>query len=165
MAAKKGKNAPVKKDFWEALPANKKHIACLGFLFLLPFILYFSSTLGGKQYMGHDAIQWRAGAESLIEHREEFGEPAHWATNMFSGMPAITISHPPQVWNLDTILKSLSFIYPALEYWILLGGAYLMFILMGFRPLASLFGAIVIGFSTYIPIIIGAGHNAKFIAY
>lgn len=165
MATKKEKNAPLKKDFWEALPANKKHIACLGFLFLLPFILYFSSTLGGKQYMGHDAIQWRAGAESLIEHREEFGEPAHWATNMFSGMPAITISHPPQVWNLDTILKSLSFIYPALEYWIILGGAYLMFILMGFRPLASVFGAIVIGFSTYIPIIIGAGHNAKFIAY
>lgn len=165
MSAKKGKKAPVKPDFWEALPANKKHIACLGFLFVLPFILYFSSTLGGKQYMGHDAIQWRAGAESLIEHREEFGEPAHWAANMFSGMPAITISHPPQVWNLDTVLKSLSFIYPALEYWILLGGAYLMLVLMGFRPLASLFGAVIIGFSTYIPIIIGAGHNAKFIAY
>ncbi len=165
MSAKKGKKALVKPDFWESLPANKKHIACLGFLFLLPFILYFSSTLGGKQYMGHDAIQWRAGAESLIEHREEFGEPAHWAANMFSGMPAITISHPPQVWNVDTILKSLSFIYPALEYWVLLSGAYLMLILMGFRPLASAFGAIIIGFSTYIPIIIGAGHNAKFIAY
>jgi len=165
MSAKKGKKVPAKPDVWENLSRNKKHAVCLAFLFLLPFILYFASTLGGKQYMGNDAIQWRAGAESLIEHREEYNEIAHWATHMFSGMPAITISHPPQVWNVDTILKYLSFIYPAAEYWILFGGAYLMFILMGFRPLAAVFGSVVIGFSTYIPIIIGAGHNAKFIAY
>ena len=153
-------------DFWENLPNKKKHIYCLAFLFVLPFILYFSSTLGGQQYMGHDVLQWRAGAESLIEHRETHDEVAHWAENMFSGMPATTISHPPQIWNVDnTLLRGLSFIYPAVEYWILFGGAYLMFLLMGFRPLTAVFGSIVIGFSTYIPIIIGAGHNAKFLSY
>ncbi len=116
--------------------------------------------------MGNDMIQWRAGAESLIEYQEQYDEPAHWATNMFSGMPATTISHPPQIINLDkTLLKFLQFIYPAAEMWILLGGAYLMFILMGAKPLSAVFGAIIIGFSTYIPIIIGAGHNAKFLAY
>lgn len=55
--------------------------------------------------------------------------------------------------------------YPALEYWVLFGGAYVMLVLMGFRPLTAVFGSVVIGLSTYIPIIIGAGHNAKFIAY
>ena len=116
--------------------------------------------------MGHDVIQWRAGAESLIQHQEQYDETAHWASNMFSGMPATTISHPPQIGNLDnTLLRILSVIYPAAEMWILLAGAYLMFILLGVRPLSALFGAIIIGFTTYIPIIIGAGHNAKFLAY
>ncbi len=47
----------------------------------------------------------------------------------------------------------------------LLGGTYFFFILQGFRPLKAALGAIFISFTTYIPIIIGAGHNIKFIAY
>ncbi|MGF1670637.1 MAG: YfhO family protein [Balneolaceae bacterium] len=166
MSSKKKKKESIKPDFWEGLSPAKKHILCLGFLFILPFILFFESTLGGQQYIGHDVIQWRAGAQSLIEHREQNDEVAHWAANMFSGMPATTISMPPQAWNLDnTVLRFFNFIYPAIEYWILFGGSYLMFLLLGARPLTSVFGAVVIGFSAYIPIIIGAGHNAKFLAY
>lgn len=166
MGSKRRSKKTAEPDFWEKLPSTKKHAACLVFLFLLPFILFYASTLGGQQYMGHDVIQWRAGAESLIEHRETYGETAHWASNMFSGMPATTISHPEQIANLDnTLLRAFSFIYPAVEFWILFGGTYLMFILMGARPLSAVFGAVVIGFSTYIPVIIGAGHNAKFLAY
>ncbi len=165
-AKKKKKSAPEKPDAWEQLSSKKQHAACLGFLFILPFILFFASTLGGQQYMGHDVIQWRAGAESLIEHRETYDEVAHWAANMFSGMPATTISHPPQIWNIDMMInRGLGFIYPAVEFWVLFGGAYLMFLLLGFKPLTAVFGSLVIGFSTYIPIIIGAGHNAKFLAY
>jgi hypothetical protein len=168
MASKKSKKKiPAEpSDFWKGLSATKQHLFSLLFLFLLPVILFYSTVLGGQQYMGHDAIQWRAGAESLIEYQEEFEEPAHWALNMFSGMPATTISHPPQISNLDnTLLNVLDVIYPAAEMWILLGGAYLMFILLGARPLAAVFGSVIIGFTTYIPIIIGAGHNAKFLAY
>lgn len=166
MPARKKDKTAIKKGFWDQLPEKRKHIFSLLFLFILPFILFYSTTLGGKQYMGNDKIQWRAGAESLIEYREQHDDVAHWAANMFSGMPANTISHPPQIANLDnTLLKLFDFIYPAIEYWILLGGAYLMFLLLGLRPLTAVFGAVVVGFSTYIPIIIGAGHNAKFMAY
>jgi hypothetical protein len=171
MAAKKRKKKNQKRnipepDFWDSLEPRNQHIFALAFLFILPVFLFHASIIGGQQYMGHDIIQWRAGAESLIQHQEEHGETAHWASNMFSGMPATTISHPPQISNLDnTLLLFLRFIYPAAEMWILLGGAYLMFFLMGARPIAAVFGAIVIGFTTYIPIIIGAGHNAKFLAY
>lgn len=140
-------------------------MAALLFLLAAPLFLYHSTIVGGYQYMGNDDIQWRAGAESLKEYEEQFNEVAHWASNMFSGMPATTISHPPQVINLDTLVKALDFIYPATETWILLAGAYIMLILLGMKPLSAVFGAIVIGFTTYIPIIIGAGHNAKFLAY
>ncbi|WP_340105380.1 hypothetical protein [Rhodohalobacter sp. 8-1] len=166
MSSKKKSASSDNSHFWTSLSARNQHLICLGFLFILPFILFYSSTLGGQQYMGHDAIQWRAGAESIIEYNNTHDDIAHWATNMFSGMPATTISHPPQAWNLDTILKKgFRFIYPALEYWVLFGGAYVMLLLLGMRPLIAVFGSVVIGLSTYIPIIIGAGHNAKFIAY
>lgn len=168
MASNKNKKqkSSVNPDFWSSLNRNKQHAILLAFLFVLPLFLFHASIIGGQQYMGHDVIQWRAGAESLFQHQEEFDETAHWASNMFSGMPATTISHPPQIANVDnTILRALRFIYPAAEMWILLGGAYLMFVLMGMKPLSAVFGAIIIGFSTYIPIIIGAGHNAKFLAY
>ena len=164
-STKKPAPKPV-SDWFQKLSRNQQHALCLGFLFLLPFILFFSTTLGGQQYVGHDAIQWRAGAESLIEHRETFDETAHWAANMFSGMPATTISHPPKIWNLDnTLLNAFDFIFPAMEYWILFGGSYLMFLLLGFRPFSAVFGAVAIGFSTYIPIIIGAGHTGKFLSF
>ncbi|TVR12615.1 MAG: hypothetical protein EA391_15085 [Balneolaceae bacterium] len=168
MPAKKRKKQKqhVTPDFWETLPLAKQHLFALIFLFVLPLFLYHASIVGGQQYMGHDVLQWRAGAESLIQHQQDYDETAHWASNMFSGMPATTISHPPQISNLDnTVLRALQFIYPAAEMWILLAGAYLMFVLMGFRSVSAVFGAIVIGFTTYIPIIIGAGHNAKFLAY
>ncbi len=168
MPAKKSQKQKqaVTPDFWESLPLVRQHLFALIFLFVLPLFLFHASILGGQQYMGHDVLQWRAGAESLIQHQQQYDETAHWASNMFSGMPATTISHPPQISNIDnTILRALQFIYPAAEMWILLAGAYLMLILMGFRTLPSVFGAIIIGFTTYIPIIIGAGHNAKFLAY
>lgn len=166
MARKKGKASEPLPDFWEFLSSRKQHIFALAFLFLLPLFLHYSTILGGEQYLGSDVIQWRAGAESLIEFQEETGNIAHWATNMFSGMPANTISHPPKVMNLDnTIISFLDFMYPAVQMWILLAGAYLMFILLGSRPLSAVFGAIIIGFTTYVALIIGAGHNAKFLAY
>jgi hypothetical protein len=85
---------------------------------------------------------------------------------MFSGMPAYTIHVKKSVPHIDTIFRSLTkSIYPVSFYWILMGGVYLFFLLQGFRPLSSLFGAICISFTTYIPIILGAGHNIKFIAY
>ena len=166
MSAKKSSSSTDNAHFWESLSARNQHLICLGFLFIIPFILFFSSTLGGEQYLGHDAIQWRAGAESITEYNQNHDDIAHWAANMFSGMPATTISHPPQAWNFDTLLKrGFQFMYPAIEYWVLFGGAYTMLLLMGMRPLTAVFGSVVIGLSTYIPIIIGAGHNAKFFAY
>lgn len=161
------KNETVSEpSFTRWLSRDREILLSLIILFLLPFFLYHSSILGGQQYMGHDVIQWRAGAESLIQHQQETGETAHWASNMFSGMPATTISHPPQLPNLDnTVLRALRVIYPAAEMWILLSGGFLMLLLMGLRPFSALFGAVIIGFSTYIPIIIGAGHNAKFLSY
>ncbi len=159
-------DSSLKQDFISRLSTNKQHLLALAIIVILPFILFDDATFGGKQFMGHDTIQWRAGAESTFEHRADFDEEALWATNMFSGMPAYTVSVPKSVPHLDTLFRAAtSTIFPAAHFWILMGGLYLFFLLQGLRPLSSLLGSIFISFTTYIPIIIGAGHNSKFIAF
>lgn len=157
----------LKQDFISRLSKNKQHLIALGVLFILPLILYSAIFIGGQQFFGNDVLQWRAGAESIIQYQEEHdGENPLWATNMFSGMPAYTISQPAPVPNIDTFVKSISGdTYPLPFYWVLLGGLYFFFVIQGFRPLASVAGSIFIGFTTYLPIIIEAGHYNKFVAF
>ncbi len=156
----------VKEDFISRLSKNKKHLIALFALFLLPLICYNSIFFGGKQFLGNDVIQWRAAAESIKEYKAEYGENPLWASNMFSGMPAYTISMPPEVPNVDTLIKELSGdTYPIPFYWVLLFGAYLFFVLQGFRPLSAAIGSVFISFTTYLPIIVEAGHYNKFVAF
>lgn len=164
--ARTSKEQKTPSDFLSRLDPTKQHAIALTFLFVLPMILFFEPILGGKQYVGHDTIQWRAGAESIIEYREKTGDEPLWAENMFSGMPAYVISYKRAVPQLDSVLFALSSVlHPGIRYWVLLAGIYLLLIMMKVRPFSAALGSIFIGFTTYIPIIIGAGHNTKFGAY
>lgn len=149
-------------DFFYRLPRRRQHIISLLILFVVPLILFFNTTLGGKQIERHDTIQWRAGAESIIEYREQFGEEPLWASNMFGGMPSFVVSTKTQVPHLNNLSNFFSGIYPAFQYWIMLSGMYVFLILMGFRPLSAVFGSITFGLTTYFPVIIMAGHTSKF---
>lgn len=164
--SKKQTTTSIKEDFISSLSANKQHLLALLIILLLPILLFDDASIGGKQFMGHDTIQWRASAESIIEYRATHNEEPLWATNMFSGMPAYVISVERSVPHIDGLIRSLTdSIFPVAQYWILMAGAYLLFILMKIRPLSALLGSIFISLTTYIPIIIGAGHNNKFLAF
>jgi hypothetical protein len=144
----------------------KRHALCIAFLLLLPAFLVPETLFQGKQLAQSDILQWRAGAESLMEHEEATGEQALWSTNMFGGMPAYVITNIKGNLSLDTLVNRYGrVIFPYVYYAFLLIGAYVFFLSVGASPLAATFGAVVVGFSTYIPIIIGAGHNTKFYAY
>lgn len=151
-------------DFFNNLDRKKQHIIALFVLFLIPFFMFTAITIGGKELKRHDTTQWRASAESVIEYREEFGEEPLWATNVFGGMPAYVISVRNQVPHLDWLNSFFSNIYPTFRHWIMLSGMYVLLILMGFRSLPALFGALMYSLTTYFPIIIGAGHATKFLA-
>ncbi len=145
--------------------SNKwQHLAALAILFVIPLILFFDITLGGQELLRHDKTQWRASAESVIEYRETYGKEPLWASNVYSGMPSYVISLAKQVPHLDDLQSLFRGIYPAFQYWIMLGGMYFLLVLMGFRPLTALFGSIAYGLTSYFPIIIVAGHTSKFLA-
>lgn len=165
MADQTGSNS-FKQDFISRLSAKKQHAIALAVLFVLPLILYSAIFFGGKQYLGNDVVQWRAGAESVMEHQEEYGENPLWASNMFSGMPSYVVSVPKAAPSVDTFFKWMGGnAHPLSFFWILLGGAYFFFVIQSVRPFSSALGSILIGFTTYLPIIIEAGHYNKFVAF
>lgn len=157
----------LKEDFISRLSRNKKHGIALVLLFLLPLVLYSAIFFGGKQFLGNDVLQYRAGAESVINYIETHeGEHPNWATNMFSGMPSYVLHNPPSPPSIDTFFKWIGGdTHPLVFFWILLSGAYCFFIIQGVRPFSAALGAVLIGFTTYLPIIIEAGHYGKFMAF
>lgn len=149
-------------DFFYRLPRSRQHIISLFVLFIVPLVMFFQTTLGGKEIERHDITQWRAGAESIIEYREEFDEEPLWASNMFGGMPSFVVSTKNQFPHLNNLSGIFSKIYPAFQYWVMLSGMYVLLIVMGFRPLSAVFGSITFSLTTYFPVIIMAGHTSKF---
>src|SRR5690625_4674375 len=114
MARQKGKAAA---DPLEGRPARTRHVTPLSILFILPVLLFSSTVIGDQQFMGHDTIQWRAGAESIYDYRAEHdGEEPLWAENMFGGMPAYTIAVSKTVPHLDTLFDQFRVIWPAIPY-------------------------------------------------
>lgn len=149
-------------DFFYRLPTSRQHIFSLLILFIVPLVMFFQTTLGGKEIERHDITQWRAGAESIIDYREEFGEEPLWASNMFGGMPSFVVSTKNKFPHLNNLAGTFNKIYPAFQYWIMLSGMYVLLILIGFRPLSAIFGSITFSLTTYFPVIIMAGHTSKF---
>ncbi|HYW35652.1 MAG TPA: hypothetical protein VE868_09620, partial [Balneolaceae bacterium] len=160
-------NSSLKQDFISRLSRNKQHLIALAVFLVLPFILYSAIFFGGKQFFGNDVIQWRAGAQAIKQYKKTHnGKNPLWDTNVFSGMPAYTISQPVPVPNFDTFMKKVSGdSYPVPYYWVILVGFYLFFIIQGYRPLVSAVGSIFISFTTYLPIIVEAGHYNQFVAF
>ncbi|MFO8030861.1 MAG: YfhO family protein [Cyclonatronaceae bacterium] len=164
---KKSAPAPSITNVWEKIPLKYRHLIVLIFLLIVPSFIFSEVYFGGQQFVAHDIEQFRASAQSVIEYQEETGEDALWATNIFSGMPSYTVISNKAFTHLDTLLRrafSALFI-PVFPFIICLSGVYFFFWLMGYRPLPSALAALGICLTTYIPIIVGAGHNSKLIAY
>lgn len=153
--------APPSEGIWERLPRTYQHVICLLFLLLLPLFQYGDVILGDQKFMSPDIVQWRASAESIIEYREKYDEEALWSENMFSGMPAYIVSYKRAVPHLDEIFSWMAPVFPAAALWVMMAGMYLFLLRLKLHPLAATVGAMLLALTTYMPIIVGAGHNAK----
>jgi len=151
-------------DFWDKLATKWKHAISIAILLLLPTFLFPDVFWGDQRFVGHDTIQWRASSESIIAERESSGEEPLWSSNQFSGMPAYLVSYKKMVPNIDNLIALPESLYPASYMWVLLIGMYAFLLCSGFKPASAVLGSILVGFSTYLPIIIGAGHNSKMVA-
>ncbi|GAB5519374.1 MAG: YfhO family protein [Rhodothermales bacterium] len=164
---REAKPAPTPEWFaaWDNLGLAKQHVICVVLLVAAAFMFFAPVHFSGRTLVGGDTTRWRAMAESVIDYREATGDEALWATHAFSGMPAYALSYPTLVPQLDEIPRALrSFLWPTSHFLFLLGGMYLLVSFFTRNPLASVFSAVAFGMTTYLPVLLIAGHNSKFIA-
>ena len=159
---------PVAREatWWEGLPAGARHGLCVAFLALVAVAFFWPTTFGGRTLAGGDTIQWRATAEAMIQYEEQTGDDADWSPNVFGGMPGTLIQGGSGVPGADSVANGLRRLglWPVAHFLVLLLGTYLLVVYLTRSELAGVVGAVAFGLSTYLPIILVAGHNSKFIA-
>ena len=151
---------------WDRLPDWAQHAICIGFLLVVAVGFFWPTTFGGKAFAGGDTVQWRATAEATRAYEAETGDAALWAPNVFGGMPGYLISYPARVPGADTAVTALRGLglWPVAHFFVLLLGTYLLSVFLTRTKLPGVVAAVGFGLSTYLPIILTAGHNTKYVA-
>ncbi|MFB9107551.1 YfhO family protein [Flavobacterium gyeonganense] len=130
--------------------------------FILVSLIYFYPVLQGKQIFQSDIAQYTGMAKEQNDFRAaEHAEP-YWTNSAFGGMPTYQLgaNYPNDfVGKLDDFLRFLP--RPADYLFLYFLGFYGLLLVLKTDPLKAFIGAIAFGFSTYLIIILGVGHNAK----
>ena len=159
---------PVLREdtWWERLPDATQHAICVAFLVVVALGFFAPATFGGRTLVGGDTVQWAASAQAMLEYEDQTGHRPEWAPNMFGGMPGTMILSGPRVPGVDTVVSALraAGLWPAAHMIVLLLGTYLLVHYLTRSKLAGAVGAVGFGLSAYLPIILAAGHNTKFVA-
>lgn len=153
------------RSWWAMQPPLFQHSVCAVALLIVALYFCWPTLFSGKSLVGGDIIQWRAAAQSMIEYRQETGEEPLWAANLFAGMPGYNVSPPALVPQIDEIPRAIRRIsWPFSHVIFMLLGTYMLVWYLIRDTLSSLLAACVYGMTTYLPIILVAGHNTKFVA-
>ena len=153
------------RTWWDARSEPQRHGVCLVVLLVLGVLFAAPVLFSSKSLIGGDIVQWRAMAESSLAYEEETGERALWAPNPFGGMPAFMISYADQIPQIDdvaTLLRPL--LWPLSHFLFLLTGIYFLVFFLTRSTWSGVLAASAYGLTTYLTIILPAGHNTKFIA-
>ncbi|HET6568172.1 MAG TPA: YfhO family protein [Rhodothermales bacterium] len=152
-------------DLWHRMSSRMQHVVCLLFLLAVSLAFFAPIHFGGYSIMAGDIVSWRAMAETTIQYQQATGHKALWAPNAFGGMPTYTITSSPSVPQIDTVLAWLrAFLWPTSHFFVLLVGMYVLIVFLTGKKLSAVLAACAFGLTTYIPIILIAGHNTKFIS-
>lgn len=135
-------------------------IAIVGFI--LVSLVYFYPVLQGKKILQSDITQYTGMAKEQNDFRALNHSEPYWTNAAFGGMPTYQLgaNYPHNyVKQLDSVLRFLP--RPADYLLLYFLGFYVLLLVMRAKPLEAFFGALAFGFSTYLIIILGVGHNAK----
>lgn len=145
-------------------PAFKKFLPhCLIILgFVIISLAYFSPVLSGKQIFQSDIMHYIGMAQQQKTFAEATGEETYWTNSAFGGMPTYQLGakYPHNyIKELDSALRFLP--RPADYLFLYFIGFYILLLTLKVDYKLSALGALAFGFSTYLIIILGVGHNSK----
>ena len=140
------------------------HLVCVLILTLIS-VTYFYPVLSNKSIQQSDISQFLGMSKQIVDHRENFNEEPYWLDNAFLGMPSYQVSAKYPFDLLYYIDQAIRFLPRPADYLFLyLLSFYFLIISLNINYRYALFGAIAFGFSTYLIIILGVGHNTKALA-
>ena len=136
------------------------------FLILLGFVIlalaYFNPVLKGKVIYQNDIVQFIGMSKQQKDFKEKTGEETYWTNSAFAGMPTYQLGakYPHNyIKKLDLTLRFLP--RPADYLFLYLLSFYVLLLVLKVDYKLAALGAIAFGFSTYLIIILGVGHNSK----
>lgn len=136
------------------------------FLIIIGFIAlslaYFSPVLSGKQIFQSDIMQYIGMSKQQTDFRASTGEETYWTNSAFGGMPTYQLGakYPHNyIKELDSVLRFLP--RPADYLFLYFIGFYILLLTLKVDFKLAALGALAFGFSTYLIIILGVGHNSK----
>lgn len=131
-------------------------------VFVVAAIIYFHPVLKGEKLFQSDIAQYRGMAKEVMDFREDTGTEPFWAESAFSGMPTYQLGAVfpnDYIAKLDRLVRFLP--RPADYLFLYFIGFYVLLLALKVDWRIAIFGSLAFGFSTYLIIIFGAGHNAK----
>ena len=131
-------------------------------LFVIISLAYFSPVLQGKKIFQSDIVQYTGMAKQQNDFRKSTGKETYWTNAAFGGMPTYQLGakYPHNyIKKLDLTLRFLP--RPADYLFLYFIGMYILFLVLKLDYKLAFIGALAFGFSTYLIIILGVGHNAK----
>jgi hypothetical protein len=153
------------ESWWSRLSGRTQHLVCLAFLLVVGAAFYAPAVFSGKGVVGYDVVQWRAMASSMYEFHEATGDEPLWAVNPFGGMPGIMVAYFATAPGLDTLVNAVRTVNgPLAAFLVLACGVYGLVWFVTREKLAAVLAAVGFALTTYLPIILMAGHTGKFMA-
>lgn len=137
------------------------HLAAV-FGFIIIALIYFYPVLQRKKIYQSDIVQYTAMAKEQNDFRASENAEPYWTNAAFGGMPTYQMGaqYPHDyIGKLDDALRFLP--RPADYLFLYFLGFYSLLLVLKIDPLKAFFGALAFGFSTYLIVILGVGHNAK----
>ena len=130
--------------------------------FVLVAVLYFNPVLKGQKIYQSDIVQYTGMAKQQIDFRNVYDAESYWTNSAFGGMPTYQLGakYPHNyIKQLDLALRFLP--RPADYLFLYLLGFYILLLVLKVDYKVAVLGALAFGFSTYLIIILGVGHNSK----
>ena len=130
--------------------------------FVMVSLIYFYPVLQGKKIYQSDIVQYTGMAKEQNDFRAAQHAEPYWTNSAFGGMPTYQLGaqYPNDfIGHIDDVLRFLP--RPADYLFLYFLGFYVLMLVLKTDPLKAFFGALAFGFSTYLIVILGVGHNAK----
>ncbi|MFD0933115.1 YfhO family protein [Psychroflexus salinarum] len=138
-----------------------KHILVL-LLFIVASLAFFHPVLKGKTIFQSDIVQYTGMAKAQNDFRDSQGEEPYWTNSAFGGMPTYQLGANYPYNYIKEIDRQFRFLPRPADYLFLyFVGMYILFLSLKVNYKLAFLGALAFGFSTYLIIILGVGHNAK----